>query len=283
VKFSVALVCVKKKIMTGYNGGKQKIGKKIAQVMRDYVAGDPTPYLAYVEPFVGMMGVFRHVISGDFALSVPSFIAGDINESVIKMWTEARDGLFIPPNECSLETYLEVKEARAPSALRGFIGHQVTFRNQYFGGFEGLYLNPPRDVLYFKSASNRVIDIATSLRNAPVHLYHSKKGYDDPVFTTLGGVKNNIIYCDPPYRGRSSFYFDEHNNRRSFDSLKFWKWCDSLATRGNLVFVSEYSPPPDGVASDASASPVAFLEEVWSNGKEKLFVLDDVSRRNRPN
>lgn len=47
--------------------------------------------------------------------------------------------------------------------------------------------------------------------------------------------ENSVVYCDPPYKGTSSYISD-------FDHVKFYQWC-----RNNpyLIFVSEYNMPDD--------------------------------------
>lgn len=47
--------------------------------------------------------------------------------------------------------------------------------------------------------------------------------------------ENSVVYCDPPYKGTSSYISD-------FDHVEFYQWC-----RNNpyLIFVSEYNMPDD--------------------------------------
>ena len=50
--------------------------------------------------------------------------------------------------------------------------------------------------------------------------------------------KNCLIYCDPPYKGTTSY------KAGVFDHDKFWDWCRRMAQK-NCIFVSEYSAPED--------------------------------------
>lgn len=82
--------------------------------------------------------------------------------------------------------------------------------------------------------------------------------------------KNSIIYCDPPYKGTTSY------KTASFPYDDFYNWCRKMKMQGNEIFVSEYNMPED-------------FEEVWQgeiktnfassrtkathNAVEKLFTL----------
>jgi DNA adenine methylase len=53
-----------------------------------------------------------------------------------------------------------------------------------------------------------------------------------------GDYENCIIYCDPPYKGTTSY------KTGTFDHDKFWQWCRDMS-RENLVYISEYNAPQD--------------------------------------
>ena len=68
--------------MTSYHGGKQKIGRKIAEKISESVV-EYLPYIkGYCEPFCGMLGVYRHI---PIYLDVKRYKAGDCNKSLILM------------------------------------------------------------------------------------------------------------------------------------------------------------------------------------------------------
>jgi len=76
--------------MTSYHGGKQRIGAKIAQIIKSVSSQVEEQtgirFKGYLEPFCGMLGVYQHIpelFSGHLRFK---YQAGDINESVIKMW-----------------------------------------------------------------------------------------------------------------------------------------------------------------------------------------------------
>lgn len=213
--------------MTSYHGGKQRIGETIAHHIASYVANDDH-WDTYVEPFAGMCGVYRHIPA---LLGKRTYVAGDINESVVKMWTQVQRG-WIPPLSCTESTYNRLKRQTTPSAEKGYIGHQFSFGGQYFKGYRGLYEN--KETSRCSKSQTNVLDIGEILANAKVKWYHGS--YD-----VCSDMKNAIMYLDPPYE-QGSEYFDEEHTKRSFDTRAFWDWCLRMS-KHNVVFVSEYSIP----------------------------------------
>lgn len=68
--------------MTSYQGGKQRLGKKIYNIIKDIerqVSDEPLPYL---EPFVGYCGVMKHFASDEGR----ECYASDANPDIIAMW-----------------------------------------------------------------------------------------------------------------------------------------------------------------------------------------------------
>lgn len=51
--------------MTAYHGGKQRLGKKLAEIIvdtsLDIVEDENWEIKGYCEPFCGMLGVYRHI------------------------------------------------------------------------------------------------------------------------------------------------------------------------------------------------------------------------------
>lgn len=125
--------------MTSYHGGKQFIGKKLAQIIYDVSMDiedeEDFEIKGYCEPFCGMLGVYQH-IPDLFKDHKPKlkYKAGDTNKSVILMWKEAQKG-WKPPTKCSEEHYNELKYNGEDSAEKGFVGHQCAFGGYYFSGY----------------------------------------------------------------------------------------------------------------------------------------------------
>jgi DNA adenine methylase len=211
--------------MTVYAGGKQAIGKEIAQIINNM---NPRGQMPYWEPFVGMCGVMQHVDARQRSGS-------DSHEEVIEMWRALQQG-WIPPKTCTEKQYLSVKNnPKANKALRAFWGHGLSYGGTYFGAFRPNYSE------YDKGAAGRawrgVMKVLPKVQNVDFFT----AGYDevDVPKTTRG-----IIYCDPPYAGTQKV---GKRDSDAFDSKKFWDWVRKMS-KHHIVLVSEQSAPKDFVS-----------------------------------
>lgn len=217
--------------MTSYHGGKQRIGKKLAEVIHDKSLDIEDKFdftiKGYCEPFCGMLGVYQH-IPQLFIEHKPKlkYVAGDINKSVILMWKEAK-GRWKPPIKVLKKEYDKLRYDGKSSALKGYIGHQYSFGGQYLHGYFKAKNSYPKTV-------QKVKDIAVSLR-------HVK--FQDCNYNKFSNLKNYIIYCDPPYSS-FSIYYNDQNKRVEFDPEEFWDWCREMS-KNNIVIISEYKAPID--------------------------------------
>ena len=241
--------------MTSYHGGKQRIGLQIAEYIHYIYSIIPEEKMVgYCEPFAGMLGVYRHIpelFHGD----IKTYLAGDTNESVIKMWTRAQNG-WNPPTQTTEKEYNRLKNAH-PSALKGYIGHQYSFGGQFFMGYATKYGKTPDS----SKASSNVVDIARKLKQ--VKFKHGS-------YTQFSNLKNFIIYCDPPYENSSQRYTDVDG----FSSQDFWEWCRQMS-RDNIIFVSSYDAPKDFIEVMSSSHKLTGIIHSGANKKrtEKLYVL----------
>lgn len=212
--------------MSQYHGGKQKIGKYIAKIIFDIARDNASRFeiVGYAEPFCGMLGVFRHSLSEASSLGRKlTFVAGDINKSLIMMWKKVQQG-WVPPASITKQEYADLKNTPKSSALKGFFGHAASHRGIYFSGY-----SKSTNIGY---SSEKIIEIGTKLSN--VHFYTGQ--FDKYPY------KGYIIYCDPPYF-KSSRYYDEMGNQRAFDYEYFYTWAEKMA-KYNLVFISERADLP---------------------------------------
>ena len=153
--------------MTCYHGGKQRIGKKLAEIIYDESIDieeeSDFPIKGYCEPFAGMLGVYQHVPEL-FEYHNPrlKYKAGEINKSIVMMWKEAQKG-WKPPVSASNTVYDRLKNSK-DSALKGYVGHQYSFGGQFFNGYAPKY-GKTKDST---KASNNVHKIATNLRNVSI-------------------------------------------------------------------------------------------------------------------
>lgn len=238
--------------MFHYHGGKQRIAPEIAEIIHEYVLEDEEirgrKYRYYVEPFVGAGSVLLncHRLFEDHK---PKLIykAGDTNESLVMMWKKITDNGWKPPNYISEENYYKLSDKKRPSALAGYFGYTASFRGIYFNTYDPRTQEGNRG----KNISERAREIGKELKDVK---------FSSGNYTQFSGIKNAIIYCDPPY-SKQNIYYDGYHNKLSFDSEEFFDWCRDMSDKNNLIFVSEYKAPRD-------------FKKIYSNKDEKLFLID---------
>lgn len=217
--------------MTSYNGGKQKVGKRFADVLFTsaiIMAEERNIKIkGYCEPMCGMLGVYQYVHEL-FSLYDPDmkFKAGDVNESVILMWKALQKG-WKPSRSISEKRYEKLKKSKdRSSAEKGYFGHQYSFGGKYFKGFSGKY----GKVFNSKNVIDKISNIAKSMKDVE---------FSSGDYKQFSGLKNYIIYCDPPYYNTESHY-----KEKNFNHDEFHRWVKEMS-KNNLVFVSEYTAPKD--------------------------------------
>ena len=221
--------------MTAYHGGKQRIGKQLAEVIVDISMeiseDDGFKIKGYCEPFCGMLGVYRHIpeLFEEEGLDRLTYKAGDFNASVIAMWKAAQRG-WKPPHKATREEYEKFKTTPSSSARKGFIGHACSYGGIYLSSYQ------PANCKSLPHASQSVQRIAEELYDV---------NFSSGDYTVFSNLRGYIIYCDPPYtndKNKNNSYYDESKNLLKFDHKKFWTWCNKMA-ENNLVFVTEFKAP----------------------------------------
>jgi len=232
--------------MTSYHGGKQKIGKAVADAIYDSVDEESDFRLkGYCEPFCGMLGVYQHIM--EMFDDDLKYTAGDVNESVIKMWKAAQRG-WTPPTTCTRDEYMSLKGSKTASAESGFLGHQSSYLSSYFNSYveKNALEHASRNVMRI---SELVKDV--KFKHGPYSQFSNLKGY--------------IIYCDPPYVGTETRYSG------SFDPEDFQTWCTKMS-KHNLVFLSEYTKPPGDTVEIWRSVKKPSIVGRKCRGSEKLFM-----------
>lgn len=211
--------------MTAYSGGKQKIGKRIAEKIHNetlkIIETDNFILKGYVEPFCGMCGVYQHIpnLFNEFNIK---YKASDINKNVILMWKELQNG-WLPPENITEREYDRLKHNGETSAIKGYIGHQYSFGGKYFKGYAEKY----GKVFNSRKLISNLSDIASKLKNV---------SFTNGDYEKFSKLKNYVIYCDPPYIGTECHY------QEKFDHKLFYEWCVFMS-KNNIVFLSEYNAP----------------------------------------
>ena len=202
-----------------YQGGKTRLAKDIAKLIREHGRGKTT----YIEPFMGGASVLAEV-----APSFDNVVAADKCEDIVLLWKAAIDG-WVPPVSVSQEEYKSARNM-APSAVRGFIRFGCSFGAKWFGG----YAKNNSGTNYAAQASRGVVKKASNFRHA--ELFHCE--YNDRLLRI--NPQCCVYYMDPPYAGTT-----EYGAAKGFDHVAFWHHCSSLVALGAVVLVSEYSAPPE--------------------------------------
>lgn len=221
-----------------YQAGKSRIGKRIAKVIQTVEHDLGYHNLPYIEPFVGMAGVLRHMngvnngVKSKRAKRVKprKLTASDINKDVILLLKAVQSGKWKPVNACSKETWERYKHSETHSAKRAFIGIAGSWGGAFFQGYRLKYGNKD----YLREANNSLKKLRPDLKGVKFSSKSYEK-YENP-------RKRHIIYCDPPYKGNQ--LGNKNGLFQTFDHTKFWekmrKW-----SRNNIVIISESTAPKD--------------------------------------
>jgi DNA adenine methylase len=210
--------------MTTYQGGKKRIGKRIANVMKrveDELIDHPMPYL---EPFCGMCSVLRHFsFKGD-----RDVYASDIHPDLILMWKAVQEG-WKPPRKCSKKEYSRLKTSPS-SPKRSFVGFAASFGGNFFSG--GFRIKKGGSD-FLGQAYRGLMKTAKDVKNVT---FQGPCSYDDYE------PEGMLIYCDPPYKGNKlgSDLFRKFDHDAFWDTMRKW-------SKNNMVFISEWTAPRDFV------------------------------------
>jgi len=216
-----------------YWGGKLQIGKQISETMLDVIEDDPRSYKYYYEPFLGMGGVYRHMVEPlrDIHPEI-EFLGSDINRASVNFWNELQDG-WRPMSTITIKEFKNLKRSKElQSADHAFVGYSTGFYGQYFKGNPSLVDMQSR----LKSAHTLVQQAYPSMKNVKVW-------QED--FFDIPRMRNTILYCDPPYMKSPVSNGLWSQSDEKFSTRAFWDRLEELSDPKlkNLIFVSESSAP----------------------------------------
>ena len=232
-----------------YLGGKSRIAPKIAPV----IAQEERSTL--VEPFIGGAGAFNTL-----APMFDRVEAFDIHEDLILMYQALQEG-WEPPTEVSKDEYYLYKNS-PPSPTRGFVGFGCSFGGKWFAG----YAKNKKGDNYAARSARSLEKTASILRGHP-NVSVERSDYRD---IRVNDPESTVIYCDPPYEGTTKY-------STSFDSSIFWEWAKERAKEGAVVYVSEYSGPPEFLVSTFQTRRSLNKSDNKRIASEKLFRIDNHS------
>lgn len=214
-----------------YVGGKNKIGKYIANVIKEMVP--PTMTSTYLEPFCGSLGVTVNMID-----TYNKIYASDNHPDLIALWEAVQKNEFIPPTNLNETEWNIIKNKPSPSAMKAFVGFGCSFGGKYFSGYAQKYTNGKNED-YLKAATNSINKIQPKIQNIKFKCCDYQ--YWKP--------KNVVIYCDPPYNynnfpvkyRKSTKKYDVFDNNKFWDIMRKW-------SKDNFVFISETKAPNDFIS-----------------------------------
>lgn len=199
-----------------YVGGKSTSAEHIIAILNNPAFDN----YEYIEPFCGYCHILRRVVNKK------SYTASDNNDLLITLLKHVQKTKGQHPTITKSE-YATLRKAPLKDKLRAaYAAFCYSYNGKFFGGYVNKYKdrNYPqeRKRYYDELHDNSTFSHATILERP---------------YSSITGVKNALIYCDPPYENTTEYH-------SSFDSPAFWEWART-ASANNYVFISEYTAPPD--------------------------------------
>lgn len=256
--------------MTAYHGGKQRIGKEIANIIYkksvEISKKRKLKIKGYCEPFCGMLGVYQHIpelfsSSRDSPglASTIKYKANDINKSIISMWKKVQTGWKPKVRKITSEKFRLLKNNGKILAEKGFIGHVYSYRGIYFGAYF------PHRMSKIEKSAKKIVKIGNKIKNVK---------FSSGSYEKYSKLKNYIIYCDPPYKNTPQRYYSGLDSViLNFDYQKFEDWCKKMS-KNNIIFISEYTKPKNTKliwSSRPYRSKPNSLK--YNRSKEKLYFI----------
>lgn len=198
-----------------YLGSKERLASKIVPFLNNL----RQPGQLYVEPFVGSCSIFEK-------MSCPK-IGSDAMKSLIYLWRDLMDNLFIEPASLSKEEYDALMKDPEPSSLQAYAGFFWSFSSLYNKGYSHEAYHHGKS---FPEALQRAERMARQRDNGFLKLLACSFHKVD--------VEGALIYCDPPYKGT-----EPYKGAPGFSHEDFYSWCLAMKAKGNTLVISEYSMP----------------------------------------
>lgn len=199
-----------------YLGGKHRQGKKIAEIISNYLYDGCT----YIEPFCGAMGVAYRIV--DVLPHECELILSDSHKSLIVMWDNLINKGWNPPSVIDEETYQTVRKYNDENdPMTAYCGFGMSFGSKWWGGY---------------ARNNRGTNYALNLQRST--LLKAKTLLKCCDYNDYINEVGKIFYLDPPYSGRTK------QSKFKFSHDKFWDFTRYIS-KNNVVFVTEFVFPDD--------------------------------------
>lgn len=233
-----------------YMGSKQRLSKELTPILQNII--DKNNIQTYIEPFVGGANIIDKI-------KCNTKIGSDYNEYLISLWQELQKGYKIPI-EMTKKEYDNIKndKEKFPKHLVAIAGIVATYNAKWFGGYAKITKTKTGVIRNYYDESKRNIEKQIpNLEN--VEFYH--RGYE---YYNNDNTKNTLIYCDPPYEGRTDYGND-------FNHTEYWNWIRKLS-KNNIVICSEYNAPNDFKCIYEKGLTTTMDNASRKNDIERLFV-----------
>ena len=233
-----------------YQGGKSKNSKFILDILNNSKFDN----MDYLEPFMGYCHILRRIKNKG------SYTATDSNDNLSNLMKYVQTNTSYP--DISKDEYKSLKMNKSTCKIkRAFASYCYSYNGKEFGGY----------TMLSKPQANGVVRNYPEERKRYYQTLYKNETFSNTKLIhcdyRVHNVKNNIIYCDPPYKNTTKY------NKGDFDHDIFWetmrKW-----SKYNHVFISEYSAPDDFICI-AEKSKWSSLSGRGSDSlrTEKLFVF----------
>lgn len=227
-----------------YMGSKARIAKDILPIiLKDRKEGQ-----WYVEPFVGGCNTIDKVTGNR--------IGADIHKELIAMWKAIQEGWNFP-DTITEEDYYNIRYGDYPDYLKGYVGFNASYSGKWWGGM-ARYVSPSGKKQHFDKEAYRFVTRQVPFVKDIIFHNCSYESLDIP--------ENSIIYCDPPYRGTTSY-----KNKLDYDH--FYGWCRLLKKQGHKVYISEYQMPKDFKCLWEKKRRSSLTQDGGSWKTERLFTI----------
>ena len=199
-------------------GSKNRIAKEILPIMLN-----EREERVWVEPFVGGANMIDKVQG--------QRIGADINPYLIDALIAIRDSVDDLPKNNHDFTESDYKQLRKNDdyKYKGYAGFAFSYGGKWLGGWSRTDKTSIKQRDYVAESYRNAVNQSPLLQGIEL----ITKNYLD-----LEIPENSLIYCDPPYEGVTKYKDD-------FNHSEFWQWCRNMASKGHIVFVSEYKAPDD--------------------------------------
>jgi DNA adenine methylase len=223
-----------------YQGSKEKLASRIVPILEKL----RKPGQLYWEPFLGSAAILSRMANPRMGT--------DNMTCLIMLWNEVINDTFIEPAYLTKEHYENLMKDPRPTAMRAYAGFFWSFSGMFNKGYSPEFFQNSRSFHKMRLRAKKMI--GAFIRSSDYR---------------LPGTRDALIYCDPPYKGTTTY-----NGIDVFDYDTFYEWCHMKQMAGNTVVISEYDMPEQWFiqVNEFPASVSLGVSKREKSKPEKLYV-----------